>query len=118
MLIVDAQVHIWSSGKPTNPNHRQVPVFSKGDLLKEMTGAPSYSSAPYPYRNIHDHLRRIYDAFGPDRMFWGTDITRMPCSWRQCVMMFTEELPWLTGRDRELVMGRAVAAWIGWKLPR
>ncbi len=273
MLIVDAQVHIWSSGKPTNPNHRQVPVFSKDDLLKEMdeagvdaalihppaswdpssnelaveaarqhpdrlailgnfpldrpesralidgwkqrpgmlglrfallqphqktwptdgtmdwlwpaaeragipiallaatfmpvvgqvaerhpklklivdhlgrpsgtkddaawaslpemlalakhanvaikaTGAPSYSSEVYPYRNIHGHLRRIYDAFGPERMFWGTDITRMPCSWRQCITLFTEELPWLSGRDQELVMGHALCAWIGWNLPR
>ncbi len=272
MLIVDAQVHIWSSGKPTNANHRQVPAFTKDDLLKEMdeagvdaavihppsswdpnsnelaveaarqhpdrlsvlgnfpldrpesralidgwkrrpgmlglrftflqphqktwptdgtmdwlwpaaeragipvallaatimpvvgqvaerhpklkliidhlgrpsgtkddaawaslpemlalakhpnvaikaTGAPSYSSEPYPYRNIHGHLKRIYDAFGPERVFWGTDITRMPCSWRQCVTMFTEELPWLTARDKELVMGRAVCAWLGWKLP-
>jgi hypothetical protein len=30
--------------------------------------------------------------------------------------MFTEELPWLTGRPLELVMGRAVGAWIGWRL--
>jgi hypothetical protein len=51
-------------------------------------------------------------------MFWGTDITRMPCSWRQCVTMFTEELTWLSGRDQELVMGRSVCAWIDWKLPR
>jgi predicted TIM-barrel fold metal-dependent hydrolase len=81
------------------------------------TGAPSYSSAPYPYRNIHDHLRRIHDAFGPERMFWGTDITRMPIPWRQCVTMFTEELPWLTGRSLELVMGRAVCDWLGWPRP-
>ena len=81
------------------------------------TGAPSYSSEAYPYRNIHGHLKRIYDAFGPERMFWGTDITRMPCSWRQCVTMFTEELPWLTGRDRDLVMGQAVCDWLGWKRP-
>ena len=81
------------------------------------TGAPSYSSAPYPYRNIHDHLRRIHDAFGPERMFWGTDITRMPCPWRQCVTLFTEELPWLAGRDLELVMGRAVCDWLDWPLP-
>jgi hypothetical protein len=81
------------------------------------TGAPSYSSQAYPYRNIHDPLHRIFDAFGPERMFWGTDITRMPCPWRQCVTMFTEELPWLTGRPLELVMGRAVCAWIGWRLP-
>jgi predicted TIM-barrel fold metal-dependent hydrolase len=81
------------------------------------TGAPSYSSEAYPFRNIHTHLRQIYDAFGPARMFWGTDITRMPCSWRQCVTLFTEELPWLTGRDRELVMGRAVCDWLDWRLP-
>jgi hypothetical protein len=31
--------------------------------------------------------------------------------------MFTEELPWLSGRDRELVMGRAVCDWLGWPLP-
>jgi hypothetical protein len=27
--------------------------------------------------------------------------------------MFTEELPWLSGRDLELVMGRAVCDWLG-----
>jgi predicted TIM-barrel fold metal-dependent hydrolase len=79
------------------------------------TGAPSCSSEPYPYRNIHDGLRRIYDAYGPRRFFWGTDITRMPCSYRQCVTMFTEELPWLTGGDLELVMGQGFADWIGWQ---
>ncbi|HTO12655.1 MAG TPA: amidohydrolase family protein [Candidatus Binatia bacterium] len=87
------------------------------NIALKATGAPSYSSEPYPYRNIHGNIRRLYDAFGPARMFWGTDITRMPCSWRQCVTMFTEELPWLRGRDLELVMGRAVCDWIGWTLP-
>jgi len=87
------------------------------NVAVKMSGAPSYSSQPYPYRNIHGHLRRIFDAFGPSRSFWGTDITRMPCSYRQCVTMFTDELPWLQGRDKELVMGRAVCEWIGWKHP-
>jgi predicted TIM-barrel fold metal-dependent hydrolase len=81
------------------------------------TGAPSYSSAPYPYRNIHPYLRQIYDAFGPERMFWGTDITRMPCSWKQCVTMFTEELSWLSERDKDLIMGRALCNWLDWQLP-
>jgi hypothetical protein len=26
-------------------------------------------------------------------------------------------MPWLKGRDLELVMGRAVCDWLGWKLP-
>jgi hypothetical protein len=41
----------------------------------------------------------------------------MPCSYRQCVTMFTEESPWLQGRDRELVMARAVCEWLGWNPP-
>src|SRR5205823_4078 len=39
MPVVDAQVHIWSSGPPTNPAHRQVTAFSKDELLKEMDEA-------------------------------------------------------------------------------
>jgi len=83
----------------------------------KLSGAPSYSTAPYPYRNLHDYLRRIVEAFGPGRSFWGTDITRMPCTYRQCVTMFTEEMDWLRGRDLELVMGRAFVDWLGWKRP-
>src|SRR6202011_1690585 len=72
------------------------------------TGQPGYAEDAYPFRSFHEHLHRVFDAFGPDRMFWGTDITRMPCSWRQCVTVFTEELPWLKGRDLDLVMGEAL----------
>ena len=81
------------------------------------TGAPSYSSEAYPYRNIQPYLRQVFDAFGPERMFWGTDITRMPCTWKQCVTLFTEELPWLSARDKEMIMGQAVCRWLDWKLP-
>jgi predicted TIM-barrel fold metal-dependent hydrolase len=87
------------------------------NVAVKASGAPSYSSAPYPFTNIHGYIHQIYDAFGPQRMFWGTDITRMPCSWRQCVTLFTEELPWLSGDDLELVMGRALCDWLGWALP-
>ena len=87
------------------------------NVAMKATGACGESSQPYPYRNIHDALHRLYDAFGPRRFFWGTDITRMPCSWRQCVSLFTEELPWLNGEDLELVMVSGVCEWLGWRLP-
>jgi predicted TIM-barrel fold metal-dependent hydrolase len=80
----------------------------------KLTSAPIYSSGPYPFRSIDSYLREIFEAFGPARCFWGTDITRLSCSWRECVTHFTEELAWLTGRDRELVMGRALCDWLGW----
>src|SRR5579864_334959 len=39
MLIVDAQVHIWSHGPPNRPPHRQVESFSVDELLSEMDAA-------------------------------------------------------------------------------
>src|SRR5207244_2361920 len=37
------------------------------NVALKATGAPSYSSEPYPHRDIHGHIRKLYDAFGPDR---------------------------------------------------
>ncbi len=87
------------------------------NVAVKLSGAPSTSSQPYPYRNIHRYLQQIIETFGPDRAFWGTDITRMPCTYRQCVTMYTEEMPWLKGRDLERVMGGAIVDWLGWKRP-
>ena len=84
------------------------------NVAVKATGAPGYSSQAYPFPAMHTYLRQIYDAFGPSRMFWGTDITKMPCSWRQCVTMFTDELPWLSEDDKRLIMGDAICAWWGW----
>ena len=86
------------------------------NIAVKVTGAPSYTSQPYPFANIHDYIHQIYDAFGPERMFWGTDITRMPCSLRECVTLFTGELPWLSEGDKELIMARALCQWLGWSL--
>ena len=38
MLIVDAQVHIWESGTPVGI-HRQVPSYTKEELLRDMDAA-------------------------------------------------------------------------------
>jgi predicted TIM-barrel fold metal-dependent hydrolase len=35
----------------------------------KLSGAPSYSSQPYPCHNLHTYLRQIVDAFGPQRCF-------------------------------------------------
>src|SRR5262245_47627434 len=84
------------------------------NVAVKATAAPGYATDQYPFRSVHDHLRQIFDAYGPARMFWGTDLTRMPCTWRECVTMFSEELPWLRGNDRDLVMGHAICSWLGW----
>jgi predicted TIM-barrel fold metal-dependent hydrolase len=87
------------------------------NVAVKASALPCYSSEPYPFRGLHGTIRQVYDAFGPRRMFWGTDWTRLPCTYRQAIALFTEELPWLTAADKEWVMGRAVCEWLGWSLP-
>jgi predicted TIM-barrel fold metal-dependent hydrolase len=87
------------------------------NVAVKASALPAYSSHDYPYYNLHPYLRRVFDAFGPRRMFWGTDLTRLPCTYRQAITMFTEELPWLSAADQEWVMGRAICDWLGWPPP-
>jgi L-fuconolactonase len=89
-------------------------LAKRPNVAVKSSALPCYSTEPYPFRAMHEPLRRIFDAYGPQRMFWGTDWTRLPCPYRRAVTMFAEELPWLTGEDLEWVMGRGVSEWLGW----
>ena len=89
-------------------------LAKRPNVAVKSSALPCYSTEPYPFRTLHQYLKQVFDAFGPERMFWGTDWTRLPCSYRQAVTMFTEELPWLKGADLEGVMGRGLSGWLGW----
>ena len=86
------------------------------NVAVKASGMPSLSQERYPFRDLHPHIRTLVEAFGPRRTFWGTDLTRMPCTYYECIALFTEHQAWLKGEDLELVMGRAVCDWLGWPL--
>jgi len=92
-------------------------IAKRPNVAVKATAMPCYTTDKYPYRWVQPHLRRVYDAFGPKRLFWGTDLSRLPCTYRQGITMWTDEIPWLTAEDKEWIMGRGVCEWIGWKLP-
>jgi L-fuconolactonase len=68
----------------------------------------------YPFASLIPIVRRAVDSFGAERVFWGSDLNRLPCTYRQAVTMFTEEMPMLTQREKRLVMGDAAREWLGW----
>lgn len=87
------------------------------NVAVKASGMPEYSTEPYPYRGLHKYLRRIVEAYGPTRVFWGTDLTRLPCTYRQAITMFTEEMPFLSADDLDWIMGRAICEWLDWPTP-
>jgi len=92
---------------------RLCPLARYPNVAAKASAIPSFSTEPYPYRAMHAPLRRVIDAFGPERVFWGTDLTRLACTYRKAVTMFTEELG-LSEADKELVMGQGICDWFGW----
>jgi len=91
-------------------------IAKRPNVATKVSCFPFFTSDPYPFPFLHPYIRKAFDAFGPQRTFWGTDLSRLPCTYRQGVTLFTEELPWLKGQDLEYVMGRGVCEWLGWKI--
>lgn len=88
------------------------------NVAVKLTGGPGYFDEPYPMPSLSLEVRKLYDAFGPERLFWGTDITRMKLSWRECLTLYTQEMDWLTDRDRALITGEGVLRWHGMAMDR
>jgi predicted TIM-barrel fold metal-dependent hydrolase len=87
------------------------------NVAVKVSALPCYTNEAYPFRSVHPYVRRVQDAFGPKRMFWGSDMSRLPptATYRQSVTMFTEEMPWLSAGDLEWIMGRGLNEWLEWK---
>ena len=115
-LIVDHMGALrGAKGNAAFPKMGELTALAKlPNVAVKLTGGPFYAEAPYPFRDLHPHYRAMYEAFGPNRLFWGTDITKMPCSWKECVTHM-DAIDWIPAADKRLIMGDAVCAWLGWK---
>jgi predicted TIM-barrel fold metal-dependent hydrolase len=78
------------------------------------SAVPCYSTEAFPFANLRPHLRRIFDAFGPQRLMWGSDFSRLPCSYQQCIDHFLHTLDFLDPEDKTWVMGRTLEKLLRW----
>jgi predicted TIM-barrel fold metal-dependent hydrolase len=86
------------------------------NIAVKATALPCYSRETYPFADVHIPLRSTIDAFGAERIFWGSDLTRLTCSYSACIDLFMHGLPWLSSEDKRLMMGAALCRWIDWPL--
>lgn len=85
------------------------------NVAVKMGGVPNYAENDrYPYRSLHEYLRRVIDAYGPMRCFWGSDYSRLVGPYKECADMFRTGLEWLSPEERAAIMGRGLCDWLGW----
>jgi predicted TIM-barrel fold metal-dependent hydrolase len=82
----------------------------------KVSASPGLSRQPYPFRDVAEHIKRVFDVYGPQRSYWGTDVTNSyaKASYRQRITHFTEELNFLSEADKDWVMGRAISQRLRW----
>ncbi|MDM0075850.1 amidohydrolase family protein [Variovorax sp. J2P1-59] len=78
-------------------------------------GVGDYAMDPYPFKSLEAPLRQVFDAFGADRVIWGSDLSRLHHSYAQCVAHFREHLPYLGEADLARVMGQNILDLLEWK---
>ena len=84
------------------------------NIAAKASALPCWASDRYPFQSVHPALLDVVTAFGPQRVFWGSDLTRLACSYSECVHLFTEAVTFLSDVDKEWIMGRAVMEWLHW----
>jgi L-fuconolactonase len=85
------------------------------NVAVKATCLPDYSERDAPWDDVAPYLERLFHAFGAQRLFWGSDLSRLPCPYKLLVDIFRDGFPWLRGRDRDLVMGKGIVAWLDWR---
>ena len=84
----------------------------------KITGACTLSHEPFPYRDIWDPLRRIFDAFSLDRCMWGTDWTRAVKLLTYAEGLDAFRLADFSDGDRVKLMGGTASRIYGWSPPK
>jgi predicted TIM-barrel fold metal-dependent hydrolase len=118
-LIVDhmgVTADIVKAGKLADAIDQTLLLAKYSNISVKLSAAPNYSTESYPFRDFLPHIRRLFDAYGPQRCYWGTDITNGfdRATYRQRITHFTEELPFLSEEDKDWIMGRAIVARLDW----
>jgi len=118
-LIVDhmgVSADVVKAGKLADAIEQTASLAKYPNVSVKLSAAPNNSAEAYPFRDFDPHIRKLFDAYGPQRCYWGTDITNGfdKASYRQRITHFTEALTFLSEQDRDWIMGRAIMARLGW----
>jgi predicted TIM-barrel fold metal-dependent hydrolase len=92
------------------------------NVYVKVCGVQLLSDEPYPHDDVWPNLSKVFDAFGPDRLMWASDMTRLRMvppgePWRgtygDALTMF-RDTDRLSDGDKELLLGGTARRVLGW----
>ena len=117
-MVIDHFGHCRTAdgGPLLNPDmKRLVAMARRPNIYVKITEWPRASSTEWPHRDLHPWVHALLDAYGPQRLMWGTDFPYIvaQCGYARGLTMLTEEtsgiepeaMEWLVSKTAENVFG-------------
>lgn len=82
------------------------------NVYVKLSALPCYATDEYPFTSVHDLVRRCIDEFGTQRLMWGTDLSRLPCSYREALTSVTEHMPFLDELQMADLLADSAQRWL------
>jgi predicted TIM-barrel fold metal-dependent hydrolase len=79
-------------------------------LFVKISHTWSLSKQPYPYPDAQAQVKRLYDAFGPQRLMWGTDwpVSERHCTYAQTLAVVRDEMKFLNEEDKSWILSKTI----------
>jgi predicted TIM-barrel fold metal-dependent hydrolase len=85
------------------------------NVAVKASALPCFVKETFPFPSLQELIRETVRAFGAERTFWGSDISRLPCPYRDLVRLFSVKLDFLSDTEREEILGKGITTWLNWK---
>lgn len=83
------------------------------NVAVKVTGVPTLSREPYPFADLWPHLHAVLDAFGAERVMWGTDTTRTGLSYAD-ELGYIRDTDELSPSEKMLLLGESLHRVFRW----
>jgi L-fuconolactonase len=80
------------------------------NLFVKISHTWSLSRQPYPWADAQQYVKRIYDAFGPQRIMWATDwpIVENVSTYERALSVVRDEMKFLNAEDKQWVLNKTI----------
>lgn len=70
----------------------------------------SISRQPYPWLDAQEYVKRLYAAYGPERLMWGTDwpVCKRWTTYEKTLAVVRDDMKFLNERDKSWILSKTV----------
>lgn len=91
-------------------------LADRSNVALKLGGIPTLSREPYPFADVQPRVRAIVDAFGPERVMWASDHTRIRSHHSYAeALWFLRESSALSETEKALVLGGSLRRYLAWE---